>query len=74
MEGGIEVKCTDCGSRNIDEDSVRERSCMDCGLVLSENHIDPGQEWSEFGVEDRVKQGLDLPLLSFGMTRDSRLK
>lgn len=56
MEGGIEVKCTDCGSRNIDEDSVRgERSCMDCGLVLSENHIDPGQEWSEFGVEDQSK-------------------
>lgn len=56
MEGRIEVKCAECGSRHIDEDSVRgERSCLDCGLVLSENHIDPGQEWSEYGTEDRNK-------------------
>lgn len=50
MERATEVKCSDCGSRSIDEDSVRgERSCLDCGLVLSENHIDPGQDWSDFG-------------------------
>ena len=56
MQSGIEVRCAECGSRNIDEDSVRgERSCLDCGLVLSENHIDPGQDWSEFGAEDQHK-------------------
>lgn len=50
MEGNTEVKCPDCGSRSIDEDSVRgERSCLDCGLVLSEGLIDPGQDWTNFG-------------------------
>ena len=59
MERSVEVKCPDCGSRDIDEDSVRgERSCLDCGLVLSENLIDPGQEWSDFGdVDDRARAG-----------------
>ena len=53
------MKCTDCGSRNLDEDFVRgERSCLDCGLVLAENIIDPGKDWTDFdGDSDKARAG-----------------
>ena len=59
MEENTVVKCTDCGSRNLDEDFVRgERSCLDCGLVLAENIIDPGQEWTDYdGDKSRARAG-----------------
>ena len=59
MEERVEVKCPDCFSRRIDEDSVRgERSCVDCGLVIAENMIDPGQDWSPFaGKEETIRGG-----------------
>lgn len=59
MEENTVVKCTDCGSRNLDEDFVRgERSCLDCGLVLAENIIDPGKEWTDYdGDKSRARAG-----------------
>lgn len=55
----VPVKCTDCGSRNLEEDYVRgERSCLDCGLVLAENIIDPGKDWTDFdGDTDKARAG-----------------
>ena len=55
----VAVKCTDCGSRNLEEDFVRgERSCLDCGLVLAENIIDPGKDWTDFdGDTDKARAG-----------------
>ena len=45
----MQFKCPDCSSREISEDEKRgERSCADCGLVISENMIDPGQDWNDF--------------------------
>jgi transcription initiation factor TFIIB len=59
MEEEVEVKCPDCSSRRIDDDSVRgERSCEDCGLVIAENMIDPGQDWNTFvGKEETIRGG-----------------
>ena len=63
------MKCTDCGSRNLEEDFVRgERSCLDCGLVLAENIIDPGKDWTDFDGEETKPEQAHL-LLSCGMTR-----
>ena len=59
MEEEVEVKCPDCSSRRIDDDSGRgERSCEDCGLVIAENMIDPGQDWNTFvGKEETIRGG-----------------
>jgi len=42
MESEVEVRCPECGSRELTLDDVRgETACYDCGLVLTENRIDP---------------------------------
>ncbi len=47
------TKCKECGSRSINTDETRgEISCVDCGLVLEDTLIDPGQEWRVFSAED----------------------
>jgi transcription initiation factor TFIIB len=46
------IRCRECGSRNLETDTTRgEVSCLDCGLVLEENKIDPGAEWRSFSPE-----------------------
>ncbi len=46
------TKCRECGSRNLVTDDGRgEVSCVDCGLVIEENKIDPGAEWRVFSPE-----------------------
>lgn len=59
MEEQPQFKCPDCSSREISEDERRgERSCADCGLVISENMIDPGQDWNDFdGTESNARAG-----------------
>ena len=48
-----EVKCGECGSRNIQIDDVRgEIICNECGLVIDDNRIDPGAEWRVFAGQD----------------------
>lgn len=59
MEEQPQFKCPDCSSRKISDDERRgERSCADCGLVISENMIDPGQDWNDFdGTNDNARAG-----------------
>lgn len=58
MQGSPEAKCPDCSSREIDDTVIGERSCMGCGLVISENMIDPGRDWNDFdGKEDNIRAG-----------------
>lgn len=46
-------KCPKCKSINVVEDKKRgEIVCRDCGLVISEESVDTGQEWREFSHED----------------------
>ena len=46
------IKCTECNSRNLENDESRgELVCLDCGLVLDDNIIDQGAEWRVFSPE-----------------------
>ncbi|MGA1819965.1 MAG: TFIIB-type zinc ribbon-containing protein [Thermoplasmatota archaeon] len=41
-------KCHECGSANIHMDQIRgEIVCLDCGVVISDAHIDHGPEWRD---------------------------
>ena len=49
--------CPECGSRNIITNFIKgEISCDDCGLVITENIIDPGQEWRAYNHRDESKK------------------
>ncbi len=49
--------CPECNSSHLEEDYERgELVCADCGLVISENLIDPGQEWRGFDTEQNEKR------------------
>ena len=58
------TKCPECLSRNIDTDMTRgETTCIDCGLVLDDNLIDPGAEWRIHTMEqgqDRSRTGAPM--------------
>ena len=50
MEQNEVTKCPECSSRDIDVNlSKGERYCIDCGLVIEENLIDPGVDWKHHG-------------------------
>ena len=47
------VRCSECGSRNLERDITRgETCCVECGLVLEDTTIDQGAEWRTFGPDD----------------------
>lgn len=57
------VKCGECASRNLLVDDTRgEIVCNDCGLVLQENTIDQGAEWSVFSPEDESRARTGAPV------------
>jgi transcription initiation factor TFIIB len=46
--------CPECASGDIVKDADRgELVCEDCGLVIEEDHIDPGPEWRAFNHSER---------------------
>ena len=56
------VKCPECDSRDISQDISRgETVCADCGLVISENAIDPRAEWTDFGVDGKANSRVGTP-------------
>ncbi|MEF8808656.1 TFIIB-type zinc ribbon-containing protein, partial [Natronomonas sp.] len=49
--------CPECSSDNIVKDADRgEMVCDDCGLVVEEDHIDPGPEWRAFNHSERQEK------------------
>ncbi len=49
--------CPECSSSHLEENYERgELVCADCGLVISENIIDHGQEWRGFDTEQNEKR------------------
>ncbi|MAZ97683.1 MAG: transcription initiation factor IIB [Flavobacteriales bacterium] len=76
-EDAIEiVRCKECGSRNLEKDITRgELNCVDCGLVLEENLVDPGAEWRSFddGSKDdpsRTGAPMNIMLHDKGLSTD----
>ena len=63
--------CEDCGSVDWLMDLSRgEIVCNSCGLVVEENVIDPGAEWTNRD-NSQIVLGLDNPLHSLLLTKDS---
>ncbi len=49
--------CPECGSKSLIRDYGKaEIFCADCGLVISENIVDPGPEWRAFDSEQTSKR------------------
>ncbi|HIA39994.1 MAG TPA: transcription initiation factor IIB [Candidatus Poseidoniales archaeon] len=63
---GMAEPCSECGSISWDEDLDRgEIVCGECGLVVDENLIDPGAEWSNHDGKDNSRVGSPItPTLS----------
>ena len=61
------MKCSECGSRNLNRDETRgEVVCDDCGLVLEDNVIDQGAEWRVFSPEQgdqRARTGAPMTVM-----------
>ncbi|MBS3060852.1 MAG: transcription initiation factor IIB [DPANN group archaeon] len=50
-------KCSDCGSVSLSHDYTRaEVVCNQCGLVIDEQIVDPGQEWRAFDSDQSAKR------------------
>ncbi len=63
---GMADPCVECGAVSWDEDFERgEVVCGDCGLVVDENMIDPGAEWTNHDGQDNSRVGSPItPTLS----------
>jgi transcription initiation factor TFIIB len=49
----IDHQCPDCGGRDIEDDFTEGTFvCTDCGRVLQDHCVDPGQEWRTFSGEN----------------------
>jgi transcription initiation factor TFIIB len=57
-------KCPECGSTNIIINREKgEITCRDCGLVVEDKMIDPGQDWRDFedsGGESKSRAGAPM--------------
>ena len=51
------IECPECGSKSLIRDYGKaEIFCADCGLVITENIVDPGPEWRAFDSEQTSKR------------------
>lgn len=58
-----EEVCPECGSHQLARDYVRgELVCESCGLVVNENYIDEGPEWTGTGPEAERKIRTGAPV------------
>lgn len=57
-------QCPDCGGHVTT--NAKETVCEDCGLVISEQPVDPGPEWREFNDEDQNERKRTGPPLTEG--------
>lgn len=61
-----ETACPECGSPRLEKDYVRsEIVCSDCGLVIDENMIDHGQEWTSYSQEEWSNNSRTGPPMSY---------
>ena len=48
-----ELVCPECAGNLIVDEERGETVCADCGLVVSEDEIDPGPEWRAFDAREK---------------------
>ncbi|MCW4051430.1 MAG: transcription initiation factor IIB [Candidatus Bathyarchaeota archaeon] len=54
VDNTYEKKCSRCQSTNLVNDyEAGEEICANCGLVLSDDHIDTGPEWRAFTISEK---------------------
>lgn len=53
---GTPEQCPECTGRIISDGSNGEFRCGDCGLVVSEEAVDPGPEWRAFDAAEREEK------------------
>ncbi|WP_313692110.1 transcription initiation factor IIB [Halorarum halobium] len=56
----LRATCPECDGRIIAD--AGERSCADCGLVITDQRIDYGPEWRSFADEDTSPERTGAPL------------
>jgi len=64
-KSGLELHeiCPECKSERIIKDYRRgEVVCQDCGLVIQDNCIDSGPEWTSFNDQERYRDRTGMPL------------
>lgn len=50
----VHSRCPGCGSREVIRDQEKgEEVCGQCGIVISEDFVDPGPEWRAFNEAER---------------------
>ncbi len=47
------TNCPECGGNLFEDDQHGETTCVDCGLVVDEEEIDPGPEWRSFNEQEK---------------------
>ncbi len=55
--------CPDCGGNIVADPKHGERTCVDCGMVVSEGSIDHGPEWRSYSfAEDQERSRTGPPM------------
>ncbi|WP_299262184.1 transcription initiation factor IIB [Halorientalis sp.] len=52
-ENEEQVVCPECGGSLATDSERGETVCEDCGLVVSEDEVDPGPEWRAFDAKEK---------------------
>ncbi|RXK49424.1 transcription initiation factor IIB [Halorientalis pallida] len=52
-ENEEQVDCPECGGSLATDSERGETVCEDCGLVVSEDEVDPGPEWRAFDAKEK---------------------
>ncbi len=55
-ESGPLEACPECEGALINDEGTAETRCADCGLVVSEEQVDPGPEWRAFDATEREEK------------------
>jgi hypothetical protein len=74
--GKEEIKeCPECGSKSLIRDySKAEIFCEVCGLVISENIVDPGSEWRAFDSEQISRRARVGASMTYRIHDEKKLK
>jgi transcription initiation factor TFIIB len=49
-------ECPECGAGGVLDEKRGETVCAECGVVVSEDHVDRGPEWRSFDGRDRAQK------------------